>query len=97
MIWCNCLVWALLVYRKRHVEWTEAGGIGGTEPALRFRRSRLEPRWMLHAQVEVYEGGRWVIEQFVPLDKRPLRWWQLWRALWCRGTIQRGDEPHMED
>jgi hypothetical protein len=84
-------LWALLRYRELHAQWVALGAVQGREPLLRFRSSRLEPRWILHAQVEFWKSGEWVIEQFVPDDIRPLRWWQLWKALWCKGHIKRGD------
>lgn len=94
----NCVIWALAAYREHHATWVECGRIKGREPALRLRPSRLEPRWVLHLQVERYshEDGGLVLEQWVPNDPTPLRWWTLWRALWCEGHIKRGDFPETE-
>ncbi len=94
----NCLIWALAAYRQHHALWVECGRTKGREPVMRFRSSRLSPRWVLHAQVEHWcpEERAMVLDQFVPDDPAPLRWWQLWRAIWCRGHIKRGDFPETE-
>lgn len=88
----NCMVWAI----KRRIELGRAhraaGRPIGREPALRIRGSRLEPREIAgvkvpHFEVEYFDGARWVREGWAPLDKRPLPWCRLWRALWTDGEI----------
>jgi hypothetical protein len=88
----NCLIWALIRHHELHAQWVALGAVQGREPLLRFRSSRLAPRWIPHAQVEFWESGEWVIEQWVPDDPAPLRWWQVWRAIWFRGHVRRGDQ-----
>ena len=90
----NCVLWALARYSWLRREWRAAGRPIGQEPALRIRNSRLEPREIArvkvpHFEVEHFSGGRWVREGWAPLDKRPLPWWHLWRALWGDGEIVR--------
>lgn len=92
----NCLIWALSAYRAHYAQWVECGSIHGREPMMRARSSRMAPRWVPHAQVEYWHGGEWVVEQFVPDDSRPVRWWQIWRCLWFRGHVKRGDFPDIE-
>lgn len=91
----NCAIWAIAAHGRRKKAWVEAGMPKGREPALRLRNSRLEPRWVYHLQSEFYDHleGRMVIEQFVPVDKRPLPPHLLWKSLWCKGYVKRGDAP----
>lgn len=85
----NCIVWAVRRYTVLvRARWV-SGRRQGCEPALRIRPSRLEPRKAPHFAVEHFDGTRWMREGWKPLDKRPLPWWCLWRALWADGEIVR--------
>ena len=89
----NCVFWAVGRYIRLLREWEAAGSPREEEPGLHLRPSRLEPRkvcglYILHWQVYRRVGGRLLCEEWVPIDKRPLRWWELWRALWAPGEIK---------
>ena len=90
----NCVLWALARRRALRRTWKAAGSPVGLEPALHIRTSWLEPRQVCgievsHWQVDHWNGTHWVREGWVPLDKQPLPWWRLWRALWADGEIVR--------
>jgi hypothetical protein len=86
----NCIFWALRRYAPLLREWRRAGRPEGRAPHLVFRPSELEPWWVFHWQVEHLDAGSatWVRQGFVPLDKSPLRWWQVRRALWFAGEVR---------
>ena len=85
---CNCLFWALGAYARRLIEWRRDGRPKLSEPRFGWRPSWLEPWWVLHFEVDyVLADGHWVREGFTPLDQSPLRWWQVWRAVWFSGRV----------
>lgn len=83
----NCIVWSLVRYAGLARQWWRDGKPVGYEPAIRIRCSRLEPRKTPHFAVEHWTGAGWVREEWVPLNKEPLPWWRLWKALWTDGEI----------
>lgn len=87
----NCLVWALRQYVWLIREWRTKGEPHGHEPRFWIRPSRLAPWWVPHSGVERWTGDRWEALSFVPDDKTPLKWWQVFRAVWFRGFVRVGD------
>lgn len=95
-MWNNCFIWAHHRERQLWGQWEAAGCPQDRVPAILRRNSRLAPRWVRHWVV-----GWWIpathtlveVESFVPDDKAPLRWWQLWRTILFKGHVKRGDVP----
>lgn len=53
-------------------------------------------RRALRAGVAQRTGGRWVMRSFGPVDKHPLRRWQIWRAVIFVGRWAEGDDPPLD-
>jgi hypothetical protein len=97
--WGNCIWYAFWEYRAERKAWRKAGRPPGMEPRLIVRPSRMAPDWIPTCSLGLPtdETGRHFDQRkFAPDDTRPLRWWQVWRALWFRGHVQQGDSttPH---
>lgn len=92
----NCLLFALRRWRQLQREWRAAGRPCDRVPCIVQRPSRLVPHWVPHWVVGWWHPHTATVhdaESFVPEDKTPLPWWQVWRALWFAGRVQRGDQP----
>lgn len=87
----NCILAAVLEWRRLQRQWLAAGRPVGGEPYLWTRSSRLAPLWLPHAGVAQWVGDRLVMRSYRPIDRAPLRWWQSCRALWFAGQWVEGD------
>lgn len=88
----NCLVYAFVEHRREKRAWVAAGRPAGMDPKIQVRESRLYPHWVPHFEVAVPVApwsNTYVTRGFVPTDKSPLRWWQLWRLFWFKGYVER--------
>ena len=87
----NCLIFAVLLYRRRMRRWRARGSPIGYEPRIESRQSRLAPLKVPHYLYceKCHYGLREV--SYIPLDHRPLRWWQVWRVILFTGRVRRGD------
>lgn len=92
-MWNNCFIWSLTEYLRALAAWGQSGYPKGQEPSWGLRCSRLAARWVPHWYVGRYDPELDVIRvrSFKPLDKTPLRWWQLWRVFWFPGEVVEGD------
>lgn len=87
----NCLVYALREYRMELRVWRQRGRPRGMTPLLQIGPSSLQPHWLPHFRVSAPIGRdnrAYAARGFVPLDTSPLRWWQLWRAVWFDGRVK---------
>ena len=87
----NCLIFAVALYRRRLRRWERLGRPVGLEPRIESRMSRLAPLKVPHYLYEERCVYGWRRVSFVPVDHRPLRWWQVWRVLVFKGRVKRGD------
>lgn len=88
----NCIIEAVREWLRLRRQWVRSGRPPGGEPYVWLRSSRLAPGWLPHAGVGQHVGGRWVMRSFRPVDRSPLRWWQLWRVVIFVGRWVEGDE-----
>lgn len=94
----NCFIWAHWRERQLWRQWEQLGCPVDRVPCIQRRPSRLDPPWVRHWVVGWWHHETRTledIESFVPDDKSPLRKWQLWRAMFFRGYVKRGDTPSL--
>lgn len=92
----NCYLWARWCRRQLLREWRAAGSPKDRVPAKLARPSRLDPDAIDHWIVGWWHPETGVLEEvqsFVPDDKAPLRWWQIWRVALFLGSVKQGDAP----
>jgi hypothetical protein len=94
-MWANCYLWATWRRWQLLREWRALGSPQDRVPAKMARPSRLAPGvdhwvvgWWIPATCQLDE-----VQSFIPQDKRPLHWWQLWRVALFLGRVKHGDIP----
>jgi hypothetical protein len=94
-MWGNCVLYAVLQYRRQVRHWRAAGSPPGMEPRLVIRPSRMAPDPVPTVSLAMpldETGTRLHYAKFQPVDTRPLRWWQVWRVCCFKGRVVQGDD-----